>query len=143
MKIFLKIKSLFLFCFLVFTTQCSTDKPDMKPVALITSASQLASDTSFVALVQMNRKVTNKLFNKMRMLGSNEARKQQASKIAQLIKESGTHNRAKELGEQFGFANEYDFKNSIFVLLTKKVELNNRYSNFANVDYKLQKQADN
>lgn len=122
---------------LVVLTQCKNDRPidaNAKPTVLITSAKQLAADTSFIAAVKMNRRVTQLLFNHLRSLGSDGVRQKQSAKIIQLLKKSATINCVQELSEQFGFANKSDFSNSIYFLFMKKVELNSRYHNFSTLD---------
>ena len=121
----IKLKFLLAGLFFVLTTQCSSDKLDTKPVMLISSAKQLASDTSFVASVRMNGKVAHTLFERMRYLGSNAARKKQASSIAQLINNAGSHNNASALSKEFGFMNEHEAQFAMLVLFTKRVELEN------------------
>ena len=123
------------------TTQCSSDKLDTKPVVMISSAKQLASDTSFVVSVQMNRKVAHTLFERMRYLGSNAARKKQASRVAQLINDAETHNNASALSKEFGFVNEHEAQDAMLVIFTKRAELENRYSNYKSVGSALLEEA--
>ncbi|MEJ7664599.1 MAG: hypothetical protein WKG07_36320 [Hymenobacter sp.] len=126
--------------FLVLFNQCTSDRPIsacVKPELVIVSAKQLAADTSFVAAVKTNRRVTKLLFNQLRLLGSNKARQQQSAEIMRLLRESGTVNHAKELAEQFEFANENDFKTITHSLFKKEVELSARYRNFKTFDKKL------
>lgn len=110
---------------------------------VLSSASQLASDTSFIAAVKMNIAVANILFNKMRLLGSNEARKLQSSRIELLLKQSSSRENISALASEFGFVDEYEFSNAFFTLLKRKIELSNRYSNYGSLNPESQRVAYN
>jgi len=108
---------------------------------VLSSVQQLATDTSFIAVVKMNKKVTNTLFSKMRLLGSDKARAEQSSRILQLINGGKKQVSTSALSQEFGFADEQEFKNSIFVLFKRKMELNQRYSNYQNIAKDFERKA--
>lgn len=137
MKNLFAAKALLFICFLLFASQCSTDKTGVPPMATISSAKQLASDTVFIAAVRANRAVAGVLFNKLRSLGNSAARKQQAFRINQLIASSNETDNAKKLASEFGFANEGAFKNSIFKMFKARIDLEHCYSNYKKLDPKL------
>ncbi len=132
------------FLALIIFSQCTSDRPispNVKPAVLITSAEQLAADTSFIEEVKINRRITKILFNQLRLLGNNEARRQQSATITRLLNERGKVNHAKELAEQFGFANENDFNQSTYSLFKRRIELDNHYQNFDKLDRSVLQEA--